>query len=162
MDPLFIFGWIGPILVVISLALPSPMWFRIVNLTGSTIAAIAAAIDQYWPFVFMNGTIALINIFWIWKLTQKDKDSAPSVTVLTTVGRDISAAGMWGVDTQNAASRALKSDPNAQLAMLIHDKEAIALAVIAPQGKKHAQQVLWSTPENGKVAKELRQLAAAA
>lgn len=66
-----IFSWLGPILVVISLALPNVMWFRILNLVGSTIAAIYSATDQDWSFVFMNGTIALINIYWIWRLTRQ-------------------------------------------------------------------------------------------
>lgn len=70
MDFLFFFSWLGPVLVVISLALPNVMWFRVINMTGSTISAIFAVIDETWPFVFMNGAIALINVYWIWRLTR--------------------------------------------------------------------------------------------
>ena len=45
MDFLFWFGWLGPILVVVSLAVPNVMWFRVLNLIGSTIAAMTSVND---------------------------------------------------------------------------------------------------------------------
>lgn len=85
MDFFFIFSWLGPILVVISLAVPNVMWFRVLNLTGSSIAAITSAIDSNWPMVFMNGTIALINIYWIIRLTRKSKVEEEAVVADATV-----------------------------------------------------------------------------
>ena len=89
MDFLFWFGWLGPILVVVSLAVPNVMWFRVLNLIGSTIAAMTSVIDSNWPFVFMNGSIALINVFWIWKITRPHPAPAEALLpehVADTVG----------------------------------------------------------------------------
>jgi len=61
-------GWIGSILVVVSLTQARVLRFRWLNLVGSIIATAYNAIVGIWPFVVMNAAIALINIFWLTRL----------------------------------------------------------------------------------------------
>lgn len=62
------FGWLGSILVVVSLMLSNLRRFRTVNLAGSVIATIYNTAIEIWPFAAMNGAIALINIYWLIRL----------------------------------------------------------------------------------------------
>lgn len=156
----FVFSWLGPILVVISLAVPNAMWFRLLNLTGSTIAAITAYIDGFWPFVFMNTAIALINIYWIWRMTQNAKTQAGPT--LVRVGREASLAGTWGPEVQAEAQKALAGNATAQLVMVVQGKAVTSLAVLGNAGAGRTDQVLWSTPATKSTVKEVEALAAIA
>lgn len=156
----FLINWTGPILVVVSLAVPNVMWFRWLNLTGSTLAAIVAATDNLWPFVFMNGAIAIINVFWLWRLLRARREEP--VKTLVSAGRDTVVASMWGPDTERAASEALGKNQRAHLALLVHDKAVTALAVLAPSPSGTGQDVLWSMPTSSPTVEELRELAKAA
>lgn len=138
---LFIYHWIGPVLVVTSLALPNPFWFRVTNLTGSVLSAISSWTQDVIPFVFMNGAIALINIYWLWRMS-KDKHHEP-IAVLTNVGRDSSAVRAWGTDDVAAVERALAQDPNAVAYLLLTDKAATAVAVL---GRNNA--VIWTNADD--------------
>lgn len=156
----FLINWTGPILVVVSLAVPNVMWFRWLNLTGSTMAALVAAVDSLWPFVFMNGAIALINVFWLWKLIRARREEP--VKTLVSAGRDTVAAGMWGAQVEKEASEALGKNPRAHLALLVHDKAVTALAVLAPSPSGKGEDVLWSMPASSPTSEELRRMAQAA
>ena len=70
------FGWIGSILVVWSLMQARVLRFRWMNLAGSAIATVYNAAIHLWPFFAMNLAIAIIDSFWIWKLTQERHDQA--------------------------------------------------------------------------------------
>lgn len=65
------FGWLGSILVVLSLMLSDLRKFRTFNLIGSVIATIYNAAIEIWPFAAMNGAIALINIYWLIRLHRE-------------------------------------------------------------------------------------------
>lgn len=58
-----IFGYIGTILVVVSMMMTSVTKLRVVNMCGSVISAIYAAICGTWPIVVMNVSLFLINGF---------------------------------------------------------------------------------------------------
>jgi hypothetical protein len=68
------FGWIGSILVVWSLMQARVLRFRWMNLAGSLIATIYNAAIQLWPFFAMNAAIAVIDSYWIWRLTRERHD----------------------------------------------------------------------------------------
>lgn len=139
----FIFNWIGPVLVVVSLALPSPLWFRIVNLTGSVLSAMSSWTQDVMPFVFMNTAIALINIYWLWRMA-KERDYQPTL-VLTNVGRDSSVLEVWDSSDSAAVKKALAANPNATINLLLTDKNVTAIAV-ADRGR-----VVWTNAdETGK------------
>jgi hypothetical protein len=78
---LTIFGWIGSALVVVSLTQARVLRFRWLNLAGSVIAAIVNVLIPLWPFVAMNGAIAIINIYWLWKLYRHRDDEATYAVV---------------------------------------------------------------------------------
>lgn len=58
-----IFGYIGTVLVVVSMMMTSVTKLRVVNMCGSVISAIYAAICGTWPIVVMNVSLFLINGF---------------------------------------------------------------------------------------------------
>lgn len=62
-NPLFLeaFGYLGTTLVVISMMMSSVTKLRIVNMSGSVISAIYAAICGTWPIVVMNVCLFVIN-----------------------------------------------------------------------------------------------------
>jgi hypothetical protein len=70
------FGWLGSALVVFSLTQARVLRFRWINLVGSVIATAYNAIIGIWPFVAMNGAIALINVYWLWRLQRTRHDAA--------------------------------------------------------------------------------------
>lgn len=55
------FGYLGTILVVMSMMMSSVTKLRIINMSGSVISAIYAAICGTWPIVVMNVCLFIIN-----------------------------------------------------------------------------------------------------
>lgn len=76
MPVLEIVGWIGSALVVLSLMQARVWRFRWLNLIGSTIATVYNVIVEIWPFAAMNGVIAVINVYWLWRLNRERHDAA--------------------------------------------------------------------------------------
>ncbi|GMA35577.1 hypothetical protein [Demequina litorisediminis] len=76
MVALEIVGWIGSILIVLSLTQARVWRFRWMNLIGSVIATGYNTLIGAWPFVFMNAAIVVINIYWLVRLTRERHDSA--------------------------------------------------------------------------------------
>lgn len=71
-----IIGWIGSILVVLSLMQARLLRFRWMNLIGAAIATFYNAWVGIWPFAAMNGAIAIIDIYWLIRLYREAHDSA--------------------------------------------------------------------------------------
>lgn len=76
MSALDILGWISSILVVGSLMQARVLRFRVMNLAGAALATVVNAMLGVWPFAAMNGVIAVIDVYWIWKLTRERHDDA--------------------------------------------------------------------------------------
>jgi hypothetical protein len=76
MSALDIFGWISSILVVLSLMQARVLRFRWMNLIGAAMATVVNALLGIWPFAAMNGVIAVIDVYWIWRLTRERHDEA--------------------------------------------------------------------------------------
>lgn len=81
-----ILGWVSSALVVISLMQSRVLLFRTINLIGSLLATLVNAVLEIWPFVAMNGAIAIINIYWLWKLNRER--SVPGTYEVVEVGMD--------------------------------------------------------------------------
>ena len=69
-----IVGYIGTILVVVSMMMSSLTKLRIVNICGSIISTVYAIICNTWPIAIMNICLILINLFHLVKgFIQKTK-----------------------------------------------------------------------------------------
>jgi hypothetical protein len=86
MPLLEIIGWIGSALVVVSLMQARVLRFRWMNFAGSVIAAGYNAWVGIWPFAVMNAVIAVIDAYWLWRLTRERHDAA--VYQVVPVGAD--------------------------------------------------------------------------
>lgn len=74
MPVLEIIGWVGSALVVVSLMQARVLRFRWMNLAGSVIATAYNAVVGIWPFAVMNGVIAVIDVYWLVRLTRERHD----------------------------------------------------------------------------------------
>ena len=70
-----IFGYIGTILVVVSMLMSSMVKLRIVSTVGSTVSGIYAMISGALPLVLMNGVIVIINIYNLIKLSKTKQEN---------------------------------------------------------------------------------------
>jgi hypothetical protein len=75
MPVLEIIGWVGSALVVVSLMQARVLRFRWMNLAGSVIATAYNAVVGIWPFAVMNGVIAVIDVYWLVRLTRERHDA---------------------------------------------------------------------------------------
>lgn len=69
-------GYLGSILVVISMLMSSVVKLRIINTTGSVIFAAYALIIHSYPTAFMNFCLVIINIYNLMKLLKKEQSYA--------------------------------------------------------------------------------------
>ena len=67
-----IFGYVGTMLIVLSMMMTSVTKLRIVNMTGSVISAIYGGLCGTWPVVVTNVCLFLINGFQLIK-SKKNK-----------------------------------------------------------------------------------------
>ncbi|WP_454050199.1 hypothetical protein [Cellulomonas sp. Marseille-Q8402] len=86
MPVLEIIGWVGSALVVVSLMQARVLRFRWMNFAGSVIAAAYNAVVGIWPFAVMNAVIAVIDAYWLWRLTRERHDA--EVYQVVPVGAD--------------------------------------------------------------------------
>ena len=71
-----VIGWLGSALVVASLAQARVLRFRVLNLVGAVLATGYNAVLGIWPFVAMNGAIAVIDAYWLIRLQRERHDEA--------------------------------------------------------------------------------------
>lgn len=67
-------GWIGSLLVIVSLAQARVLRFRVLNLAGALIATVYNTIVGIWPFAVMNAVIAVIDVYWLVRLLRERHD----------------------------------------------------------------------------------------
>lgn len=65
-----IFGYIGSVLVVVSMLMSSVVKLRIINTVGSIVSGIYALICGAFPLVLMNSCLIIINIYNLFKLLK--------------------------------------------------------------------------------------------
>jgi hypothetical protein len=69
-------GWVGSVLVVLSLMVAGVWRFRVLNLVGALIATGYNVWLEIWPFAAMNGAIAVIDAYWLLRLQRERHDDA--------------------------------------------------------------------------------------
>jgi hypothetical protein len=67
-------GWVGSILVILSLMQARVLRFRWMNLVGAALATGYNAAIGVWPFAVMNGVITIIDIYWVIRLQRERND----------------------------------------------------------------------------------------
>jgi len=68
-------GWAGSVLVVVSLMQARVWRFRVMNLVGAVLATAYNAVFGIWAFAAMNGAIAVIDVYWLWRLRRERSDA---------------------------------------------------------------------------------------
>lgn len=68
-----IFGYIGSVLVVVSMLMSSVVKLRVINVIGSVISGTYALIIGSFPLALMNGCLIVINIYNLSKLLKSEK-----------------------------------------------------------------------------------------
>ena len=66
-------GYLGSILVVVSILMTSIVKLRIVNMLGSGISMVYALMIRSYPIAFMNLCLVIINIYNLIKLRKSKK-----------------------------------------------------------------------------------------
>lgn len=68
------FGYLGTVLVIISMMMTSMLKFRIINISGGFISTIYAILRSTWPVAIMNMCLIVINTYHVIReLRQKNK-----------------------------------------------------------------------------------------
>lgn len=79
-------GWFGSALLVYSVLQARLLRLRVLGLGASLILAVFNGIIEVWPMVAMNSTLAVINLFYIVRLTRHRHDE--TTYEVLEVGRD--------------------------------------------------------------------------
>ncbi|MBQ1533840.1 MAG: YgjV family protein [Erysipelotrichaceae bacterium] len=79
------FGYLGSLLVLLSMLMTSVVKLRIINTVGSVIFTIYAFIIRSYPTALMNLCLVLINLHFLWKMSRTDKE----YEIIKTDGNDI-------------------------------------------------------------------------
>jgi hypothetical protein len=77
-----IFGWIGSGLIVLSLAQARVWRFRIMNFVGAVIATAYNFLLEIWPFGAMNLVIAIIDAYWLVRLSRERRPESTAYDLL--------------------------------------------------------------------------------
>lgn len=132
-------GWIGSALVVLSLMQGRVLRFRWMNLAGSVVATFYNAVVEIWPFVAMNGAIAVINVYWLWRLYREADD--PAVYKALAVAPDnqylrhflAEHAGDIALANPGFVPTALDADDRVTL-LVVRGDEAVGVVVLRRDG----------------------------
>jgi hypothetical protein len=146
-----IIGWVGSALVVISLTQARVLRFRWLNLAGSVIATAYNVVFGIWPFVAMNGAIAIINIYWLRRLLKERHDEAAYAVVEVAPDDAYLAHVMEGHATDIARFRSPAPRTDAEettLAFLVvHGDETVGVVLVSDLGEGVGHVDLdWVTP----------------
>ena len=68
------FGYLGSLLVLVSMLMTSVVKLRIINTIGSVIFTIYAVIIKSYPTALMNFCLVLINLHFLWKMSKVEKE----------------------------------------------------------------------------------------
>lgn len=133
-----VFGWAGSVLVVVSLMIPSVRRFRILNLTGSLIATIYNTYFEIWPYAVMNGAIVLINIYWLYRLSQQGKTEERGYSVVPANAHDALVSRFISRNRDDIAKHFpdfnIENLEGAHTALVMHDEEVVGLFGVRQNG----------------------------
>lgn len=133
-------GWIGSILVVVSLTQARVLRFRWMNLAGSVVATGYNAVIGVWPFAAMNLAIAIIDIYWLVRLYREAKDPAV-YQVLTVPANDPFLKHLLEVHAEDIethqpgfAAQCVDPDPELSTLLLVRGDEAVGVVAVRDAG----------------------------
>lgn len=66
-----LFGYLGTALIFLSMMMTNITKLRILNMSGSVISAIYAALSNTWPVVILNGGLFIINAVQLFREKKK-------------------------------------------------------------------------------------------
>ena len=67
-------GYLGSLLVLVSMLMTSVFKLRVINTIGSCIFTVYALIIHSYPTALMNFCLVLINLHFLWKMSRMDRD----------------------------------------------------------------------------------------
>ena len=67
-------GYLGSLLVLVSMLMTSVFKLRVINTIGSCIFTMYALIIHSYPTALMNFCLVLINLHFLWKMSRMDRD----------------------------------------------------------------------------------------
>lgn len=144
-------GWVGSVLVVVSLTQARVLRFRVLNLTGALIATAYNAAIGVWPFAFMNAAITLIDVYWLVRLLRERHDEHAYAVVEVAPG-DAYLGHVLAVHRDDIARYApafrLEGAAGQRAAFLVvRGDETVGVVVVRPLGGGDGEVELdWVTP----------------
>lgn len=127
-------GWIGSVLVVLSLAQARVWRFRIMNFAGAVLATFYNAVLGIWPFAAMNGVIAVIDAYWIARLKRESRLPSQAYE-LVEVHNDDAILGHFlkihGEEAKAIYPHYSPETPNETNVVLMRGDEMVGLVVIS-------------------------------
>jgi hypothetical protein len=135
-------GWLGSVLVVVSLTVAGVWRFRVLNLVGALIATGYNTWLEIWPFAAMNGAIAVIDLYWLLRLHRERHDEA-TYQVLEVRSDDAYLAHTLrahGSDIARFYPAFTDAGPDGRYAFLVlRGDETVGVVVVRDQGEGIAQ-----------------------
>ena len=150
-------GWAGSVLVVVSLMQARVWRFRVMNLVGAVLATAYNAVFGIWAFAAMNGAIAVIDAYWLWRLRRERSDAAV-YAVVEVASDDAYLRHVLAVHADDVARHhtvpvavvdgALADGPAGELAFLVvRGDETVGVVLVRDDGDGTGTVLLdWVTP----------------
>ncbi|WP_029290318.1 hypothetical protein [Cellulomonas sp. HZM] len=147
MNWLEVVGWIGSLLVIVSLMQARVLRFRWLNLAGAAIATVYNAVIGVWPFAVMNGVITIIDIYWLAKLLRERHDDG-AYEVVEVAPDDAYLAHLMRVHADDIARFRTVPGAAADAAFLVaRGDEAVGVVLVRDEGEGVGRVDLdWVTP----------------
>lgn len=126
-------GWVGSVLVVLSLAQARVWRFRIMNFAGAVLATFYNAVLGIWPFAAMNGVIAVIDAYWIARLKRETQPTSTAYELVEVNHADAVLAHFLKNhidDAQQFYPAFDPSKPTETNVLVMRGDEAVGLVVI--------------------------------
>ena len=150
-------GWAGSVLVVVSLMQARVWRFRVMNLAGAVLATAYNAVFGIWAFAAMNGAIAVIDVYWLWRLRRERSDAAV-YAVVEVASDDAYLRHVLAVHADDVArhrtvpaevvGEALADGPHGELAFLVvRGDETVGVVLVRVEDDGTGTVLLdWVTP----------------
>jgi len=129
-----IFGWIGSGLIVLSLAQARVWRFRIMNFVGAVIATVYNFLLEIWPFGAMNLVIAIIDAYWLVRLSRERRPESTAYDLLEVDHDDAFLRHFLGVHGEDTKKHFPDFDPEAASrsnVLVMRGDEAVGVVTIA-------------------------------
>ena len=148
-------GWAGSLLVVLSLVQARVWRFRVMNLVGAVLATAYNTVFGIWAFAAMNGVIAVIDVYWLWRL-RRERSDAQVYAVVEVAADDAYLRHVLDVHAQDVARHrtvpagdpATDGTPSDDLAFLVvRGDETVGVVLVRDAGGGTGVVLLdWVTP----------------